>query len=285
MFMATNITNLLNNLFIQSHTIEDAIQNLFELATSNTIENCKKDFHQAHCYRTPCPTAYWGYGDFRTAQDKHIEKICEAAMVMAHALALPIKRDIDYYDLICYALPNTSDLKMKKAIYSEILRYTESDDVRDYCAEQLTSVNNKLKAINCIEIASSIHPMIINLSETLRAWDILHHQCDAPYNPVKLDGIVVNDNNVEISITGYVSTNILTCKKITFKFYDAKSFSYEESAMRDFPVIFISDFEEKGASYKDCFTFRCGDALCIRAKRLETIAISITEEPLYNENQ
>lgn len=285
MFMAANLTNLLNNLFSQSCTIENAIQNLFELATNNTVENCKKDFRQAHCYRTPFPTAYWGYGDFRTAQDKHIEKICEAAIIMAHALAMPKKKDIDYYDLICYALPYTSDLKMQKALYSEILRHTESDDVRDYCAEQLTSVNNKIKALNSIEIVSSIHPMIINLSETLHAWDILHHQCDASYNPVKLDGIIIQDNNIEISITGYVSTNILTCKKITFKFYDAKCFSYDEIAKTDFPVMFISDFEEKGALYKGCFTFKCGAALCIRAKRLETIAISITEEPLYDENQ
>lgn len=283
--MATNINNLLNNLFGQSCAIEDAIKNLFELATNNTIENCKKDFRLAHCYRTPFPIAYWGYGDFRTVQDKHIEKICEAAIVMAHALAIPIKRNIDYYDLICCALPNTSDLKMQKALYSEILRYTESENVRDYCAEQLTALNNKMKAINSIEIISSLHPMIINLSETLRAWNILHHQCDAPNNPVKLDGIVIKDNNIEISITGYVSTNILACKKITFKFYDAKSFSYDERAMRDFPVMFISDVEEKGVLYKDCFTFKCGDALCIRAKRMETIAISITEEPLYEENQ
>lgn len=284
-FMATNITNLLNNIISQTDTNEKTIQKLFEFATNNTIENCKKDFHQAHCYVTPIPKAYWGYDDFRTEQDKYIEKICNAAIVLAHSLSVPLKRDLDFYDLICCALPYTSDLREQKARYSEIIRYTQSERIRDFYAEQLTSVNKKLQAINCVEIATSLYPKITNLPKTLEAWDILWHQCDAPYNPVRVSNIGMQDNNLVISITGFVSAEKLTCKRIRFKFYDVKSFSYDVKATTSFPKMYLSDFEEKCVLHKDCFTFQCGDALSVRAKKLETLDIFISEEPLYDENE
>lgn len=285
--MAENFTELLNKTILNCASIQDAIRKLFELATNNTIENCRNDFRNACTYKTPIPTAYWGYSDYQSENDKLIEKTCEAAILIAHALALPIKTGIDYYDLICCALPYTKDLYRLKFIYAEIIQNTKSEDIRDYYVDCLSALNRKIKVLNSQDFDNSVFDNIVNLSETQKAWNTLHKGCDAYMNPVKILNLTIEDDVLEVSIEGYRygEAYMVTYKNVRFKFRGVRSYFRKERGTTEFPILYLSKYADSLCSSQDkTITFECGDALKIVAESIETISICENTEPLYDES-
>lgn len=108
------------NELVKNNRIE-IIKALFESGVQNTVEKCRKDFMLARPFTVPIPIAYWGYGDFRSLKDKMFEDFCCANIIAAFQIAQPIRDRIDFYDLICCAMPQTGDYEKQKYIYIQKL--------------------------------------------------------------------------------------------------------------------------------------------------------------------
>jgi hypothetical protein len=100
--------------------IEEAITNkemlikaLFENGVRNTVDNCRADFSFARPFQYPIPITYWGFSDWRNVNQKYMEEVCKAQIILAHNLCQPIKSSISFYDLICFAYP-TKDSEIQK---------------------------------------------------------------------------------------------------------------------------------------------------------------------------
>lgn len=185
----------------------EAIKKLFEFAVRNTVEKCRLDFRLAHLYSTPCPCAYDSYEDWRTLNDRMIEAFCEAKIILAFNLAQPIRERLDFYDLICCAMPYSKDDEHNKYIYNEIVRYTKSDKLRDEYVEKLYKLNVRIKALHQPRITEKIRNYVVNFEETKRAFDILLDHCELPYNPYVvsiLNDEISNKKRIEISVRGDV---------------------------------------------------------------------------------
>ena len=147
------------NELVKNNRIE-IIKALFESGVQNTIEKCRKDFMLARPFTVPIPIAYWGYDDFRSLKDKMFEDFCCANIIAAFQMAQPIRDKIDFYDLICCAMPQTGDYEKQKYIYTEVIKTTKSEEIRDYYVKQLYILNLHNEVRNNCKIDSSIYPYL-----------------------------------------------------------------------------------------------------------------------------
>ena len=270
------------NELIKNNRIE-IIKALFESGVQNTIEKCRKDFRLARPFKVPIPIAYWGYDDFRSLKDKMFEDFCCANIIAAFQMAQPIRDRIDFYDLICCAMPQTKYEEKQIYIYAEIIKFTKSENIRDYYVEKLYILNlhNKVKN-NCL-IDSSIYPYLLNKEKTIKGLDILINGCDMPYNPYRISNIIIQElhKQVRLTITGHCQTYMgYLNKKVCFGFCDLKSFSISDSEtalIRFYPT---NKIQERA----DTLTFICGDAIKIEAKKMGVISIQETTE-LYTREE
>lgn len=270
------------NTYIANNRLE-IIKHLFEVAVRNTVEKCRSDYQLANLYRTPFPVGYWGYEEHRTIKDKFIEKSCEARIVLAFELAQPIREKMDFYDLICCAMPYYQDDERNKYIYNEVIKYTKSDEIKDLYIEKLYKLNLKLKALNRSRISEDIRKYIVNFDETQEAFDILIDRCDLPFNPYSIKdiqiGSVIRDScgcnhthNIELSIIGD-SFNMEKMgyenKEVRFRFTEVKHFSISD---KHTGILNIAETKAIDG-YGDTITFTCGDAINIQASKIETLYI------------
>lgn len=270
------------NELVKNNRIE-IIKALFESGVQNTVEKCRKDFRLARPFTVPIPIAYWGYDDFRSLKDKMFEDFCCANIIAAFQMAQPIRDRIDFYDLICCAMPQTRDEEKQKYIYAEIIKFTKSENIRDYYVEKLYILNLHNKAKNNYQIDSSIYPYLLNEEKTIKGLNILMRECDLPYNPYRISNIIIQElhKQVRLTITGYCETYMgYLNKKIRFGFCDLKSFSIsdrETALIKFYPT---NKIQERS----DTLTFICGEAIKIEAKKMGVISIQENTE-LYTEEE
>lgn len=270
------------NELVKNNRIE-IIKALFESGVQNTVEKCRKDFMLARPFTVPIPIAYWGYDDFRSLKDKMFEDFCCANIIAAFQMAQPIRDRIDFYDLICCAMPQTGDEEKQKYIYTEIIKFTKSENIRDYYVEKLYILNLHNKVRNNCQIDSSIYPYLLNEEKTIKGLNILMRECDLPYNPYRISNIIIQElhKQVRLTITGYCETYMgYLNKKIRFGFCDLKSFSISnrETALISFYP--TNKIQERS----DTLTFICGEAIKIEAKKMGVISIQENTE-LYTEEE
>lgn len=272
---------------IKSNRIE-IIKSLFENGVQNTIENCRKNFRLATPFNIPVPVTYEGGGDFRNLSEKIFEDSCRANIHTAFQMAYPIRDKIDFYDLICCAMPYTNDYEKQKYIYTEIIKHTKYETIRDYYVEELYILNLHRKIKNNSEIDSSIYPYLLNKEKTIKGLKILIGECEMRcYNPYQISGILINDaedkKNIEFTISGSCYDMFENGKDgyiindVRFRFYELKSFSIS-SGETSFIVFYPTN---KINEYSDSLIFVCGEAIKVEAKKMEVI--SIQESISYNE--
>lgn len=270
------------NELVKNNRIE-IIKALFESGVQNTIEECRKDFRLASPFTVPIPIAYWGYDDFRSLKDKMFEDCCRANIITAFQMAYPIRDKIDFYDLICCAMPQTGDYEKQKYIYTEVIKTTKSEEIKDYYVKQLYILNLHNEVRNNCQIDSSIYPYLLNKEKTIKGLNILIRECDLPYNPYRISNIIIQElhKQVRLTITGYCQTYMgYLNKKVCFGFCDLKSFSIsdrETALIRFYPTNKIKE-------RSDTLTFICGDAIKIEAKKMGVISIQEKTE-LYTEEE
>ena len=270
------------NELVKNNRIE-IIKALFESGVQNTIEKCRKDFMLARPFTVPIPIAYWGYDDFRSLKNKMFEDFCCANIIAAFQMAQPIRDRIDFYDLICCAMPQTGDYEKQKYIYTEVIKTTKSEEIRDYYVKQLYILNLHNEVRNNCKIDSSIYPYLLNEEKTIKGLNILMRECDLPYNPYRISNIIIQElhKQVRLTITGYCETYMgYLNKKIRFGFCDLKSFSISnrETALISFYP--TNKIQERS----DTLTFICGEAIKIEAKKMGVISIQENTE-LYTEEE
>ena len=262
----------------------EIIKALFESGVQNTIEKCRKDFMLARPFTVPIPIAYWGCDDFRSLKDKMFEDFCRANIITAFQMAQPIRDRIDFYDLICCAMPLTKDYEKQKYIYSEIIKFTKSENIRDYYVEELYILNLHNKARNNCLIDSSIYPYLLNKEKTIKGLDILINGCDMPYNPYRISNIRVKEyfhKEIEFTITGDCQTYKPETKQmgyinkdVRFRFHELECFSIsssETALIKFYPTNKIQE-------HVDTLTFTCGNAIKVEAKKMEVISIQENTE-------
>lgn len=195
------------NELVKNNRIE-IINALFESGVQNTIEECRKDFRLASPFTVPIPIAYWGYDDFRSLKDKMFEDCCRANIITAFQMAYPIRDKIDFYDLICCAMPQTGDYEKQKYIYTEVIKTTKSEEIKDYYVKQLYILNLHNEVRNNCQIDFSIYPYLLNKEKTIKGLNILIRECDLPYNPYRISNIIIQElhKQVRLTITGYCQT-------------------------------------------------------------------------------
>lgn len=277
------------NELVKNNRIE-IIKALFESGVQNTIEECRKDFRLASPFKVPIPDTYWGYDDFRNLSEKIFEDCCRANIITAFQMAYPIRDKIDFYDLICCAMPQTVDYEKQKYIYTEVIKTTKSEEIRDYYVENLYILNHHNKVMNNCQIDSSIYPYLLNEEKTIKGLDILINRCDMPYNPYRISNIAIKENphkEIEITITGYCQTYKPETKQmgyinkdVRFRFHELECFSISnrETALISFYP--TNKIQERS----DTLTFICGEAIKIEAKKMGVISIQENTE-LYTEEE
>lgn len=277
------------NELVKNNRIE-IIKAFFESGVQNTVEKCRKDFMLARPFTVPIPIAYWGYDDFRSLKDKMFEDFCCANIIAAFQMAQPIRDRIDFYDLICCAMPQTGDEEKQKYIYTEIIKFTKSENIRDYYVEKLYILNLHNEVRNNCKIDSSIYPYLLNKEKTIKGLDILINGCDMPYNPYRISNVVIKEEThkeIELTITGdcqpyepktkqmeYIN------KDVRFRFHELECFSIrssETALIRFYPTNKIQE-------HADTLTFTCGNAIKVEAKKMEVISIHENTE-LYTEEE
>ena len=261
----------------------EIIKALFESGVQNTVEKCRKDFMLARPFKVPIPIAYWGYDDFRSLKDKMFEDFCCANIIAAFQIAQPIRDRIDFYDLICCAMPQTGDYEKQKYIYTEVIKTTKSEEIRDYYVKQLYILNLHNEVRNNCKIDSSIYPYLLNKEKTIKGLNILIRECDMPYNPYRISDIIIQElhKQVRLTITGYCETYMgYLNKKIRLGFCDLKSFSISDRETALISFYPTNKIQERS----DTLTFICGDAIKIEAKKMGVISIQEKTE-LYTEEE
>lgn len=270
------------NELVKNNRIE-IIKAFFESGVQNTVEKCRKDFMLARPFTVPIPIAYWGYDDFRSLKDKMFEDFCCANIIAAFQMAQPIRDRIDFYDLICCAMPQTGDEEKQIYIYTEIIKFTKSENIRDYYVEKLYILNLHNEVRNNCKIDSSIYPYLLNEEKTIKGLNILMRECDLPYNPYRISNIIIQElhKQVRLTITGYCETYMgYLNKKIRFGFCDLKSFSISDRETALISFYPTNKIQERS----DTLTFICGEAIKIEAKKMGVISIQENTE-LYTEEE
>lgn len=270
------------NELVKNNRIE-IIKALFESGVQNTVEKCRKDFMLARPFTVPIPIAYWGYDDFRSLKDKMFEDFCCANIIAAFQMAQPIRDRIDFYDLICCAMPQTGDYEKQKYIYTEVIKTSKSEEIRDYYVKQLYILNLHNEVRNNCKIDSSIYPYLLNKEKTIKGLNILIRECDMPYNPYRISDIIIQElhKQVRLTITGYCETYMgYLNKKIRFGFCDLKSFSISDRETALISFYPTNKIQERS----DTLTFICGEAIKIEAKKMGVISIQENTE-LYTEEE
>ena len=270
------------NELVKNNRIE-IIKALFESGVQNTIEKCRKDFRLACPFTVPIPDTYWGYDDFRNLSEKIFEDCCRANIITAFQMAYPIRDKIDFYDLICCAMPQTGDYEKQKYIYTEVIKTTKSEEIRDYYVKQLYILNLHNEVRNNCKIDSSIYPYLLNKEKTIQGLNILIRECDMPYNPYRISDIIIQElhKQVRLTITGYCETYMgYLNKKIRLGFCDLKSFSISDRETALISFYPTNKIQERS----DTLTFICGDAIKIEAKKMGVISIQEKTE-LYTEEE
>ncbi len=276
------------NELVKNNRIE-IIKALFESGVQNTIEKCRKDFRLARPFTVPIPDTYWGYDDFRNLSEKIFEDCCRANIITAFQMAYPIRDRIDFYDLICCAMPQTGDEEKQKYIYTEIIKFTKSENIRDYYVEKLYILNLHNKVRNNCQIDSSIYPYLLNEEKTIKGLNILMRECDLPYNPYRISNIIIQElhKQIRLTITGYCETYEPKTKQmgyinkdVRFRFHGLECFSIsssETALIRFYPTNKIQE-------HAGTLTFTCGNAIKVEAKKMEVISIHENTE-LYTEEE
>lgn len=269
--------------YIADNRIE-IIKRLFEVAVQNTVEKCRLDYRLAQLYTTPRSATDWSFEDHRTAKDKMIEDSCEARVILAFELAQPIRETLDFYDLICCAMPYyKDDDERNKYIYNEVIRYTNNEEIRDVFIEKLYKLNLKFKALQKPRLSNDFRKYIVNFDETRNAFNMLLDNCDLPFNPYSITDIHIDsikrDSSggthtqiVELSISGDSFSLKNMCYnniEVRFKFIDVKEFTISRKYTS---VLNIAETKEI-SGYGDTLTFTCGDALLIQSSKIETLHI------------
>lgn len=132
-----SLNNFINDL-------PEFIKFLFESGINDSVENCRKNPIHLYPYSTPCPSYHGSLNDWRGTKDFIFEDVCKSRIRLAFDRAYPIKSRIPFYDLICVTLANISKGETKKFFINEILRSTESEQIRDHFAEELYKLNRYL---------------------------------------------------------------------------------------------------------------------------------------------
>lgn len=268
--------------YVADNRIE-IIKGLFEFAVQNTVEKCRLNYRLAHLYTTPRSDTDWSFEDHRGIKDKLIEESCKASVFLAFDLAQPIREKLDFYDLICCAMPYSKDDEYNKYIYNEVVKYTKSEEIRDSFIEILYKLNLKSKALQKSRLSEDIRKYVVNFDDTKNAFNTLLDNCDLPYNPYSINDIHIDSirldsfgnthtQNIELSINGD-SFNLKQMGynkvEVRFKFIDVKEFSISN---KQTSILNIAETKEI-SGYGDTITFTCGDALLIQSSKIETLHI------------